>query len=602
MIEYLFLSNFWIFKSSFFLAIVFLFQWLFLRRKSAAFRHMIWVVGFVGVLSLPLLSFFVNHTASGIQIPVDGNIIFSRAIAQTSTGLTEQFKGHPGTANIAHNEAEANSNWLAKTNLKFWINAAWIFGIAVYLIRLVTESILLHFLYKRSKNGNRQLHELLDELSGIKPSKRQTKIVLSDHIDMPFTTGWSNSVIFIPTRIGQSEKQKQRLILLHELAHIERLDGLSTLLTQLACAVCWYNPLVWLAAKASKLDMEKACDDRVVRTTHHKYDYAGMMLDILEMSSLRPLRVQSRLALAHKNELKSRMTALLDDQIDRKRLGRHTLVSVTVIGLVALIGLAALRVVEEIPPKKQSTVDITQYLHQLENGTHEEQKYAAWALGTAETGLATDKLLQQLSHPNPEVRTMIVWALGELKVGKTLYPLLASAEDPVALVREMAAKSIGELENPAAIGTLKSLLVDDDIGVRTSAIWALGEIRTKESLTLVGQGLSDQALMVNKMALKVLSERKFQSSIPAIANLIDSEDEQLRVSATQALVQMRATSTYPYLIKALQDQSPTVRMQAVKGLGGIKDKKAAPVLIPLLQDPSIQVREMVVWALDELKI
>lgn len=55
------------------------------------------------------------------------------------------------------------------------------------------------------------------------------------------------------------------LALMHELCHQQARDNLWAILRNLCCAVQWFNPLVWLGARACRTDCELACDDRVTR-------------------------------------------------------------------------------------------------------------------------------------------------------------------------------------------------------------------------------------------------------------------------------------------------------------------------------------------------
>lgn len=80
-------------------------------------------------------------------------------------------------------------------------------------------------------------------------------------LETAFILGFLRPRIYIPmgTRYGRD------FILTHERGHIARGDHWWKLLGYLILAVHWYNPLVWVAYQLLCRDMERACDERVVR-------------------------------------------------------------------------------------------------------------------------------------------------------------------------------------------------------------------------------------------------------------------------------------------------------------------------------------------------
>ena len=58
-------------------------------------------------------------------------------------------------------------------------------------------------------------------------------------------------------------------------------------IAQLACAVYWFNPLVWFAAHQLRLERERACDDFVLVSGTSGADYATDLLEIACGSSAR---------------------------------------------------------------------------------------------------------------------------------------------------------------------------------------------------------------------------------------------------------------------------------------------------------------------------
>lgn len=72
-------------------------------------------------------------------------------------------------------------------------------------------------------------------------------------------------VIILPDSMVNDDEEKITFALRHEITHLKRGDHLVCLLLALLRAVYWFNPVVWLAAKLIKTDMEIACDNAAIR-------------------------------------------------------------------------------------------------------------------------------------------------------------------------------------------------------------------------------------------------------------------------------------------------------------------------------------------------
>ena len=96
-------------------------------------------------------------------------------------------------------------------------------------------------------------------------------------VETAFVWGVLRPRIYLPFGLSEDE---QRLVLLHERAHIRRGDHLSRLLAYAALCLHWFNPLVWAAFVLSGRDMETACDETVLEHAQEdiRADYAAALL------------------------------------------------------------------------------------------------------------------------------------------------------------------------------------------------------------------------------------------------------------------------------------------------------------------------------------
>jgi hypothetical protein len=141
--------------------------------------------------------------------------------------------------------------------------------------------------------------------------------------------------ILLPADADSWLSGRRTLVLLHELAHIKRLDTLTQLLAQVSTAVFWFHPGVWFAAREMRREREHACDDFVLDAGARASEYAHSLLQIA-----RPLvtgvPAAAALAMARKSELEGRLLAILDPRTDRRPASRIRLAMAS----VALVGLA----------------------------------------------------------------------------------------------------------------------------------------------------------------------------------------------------------------------------------------------------------------------
>lgn len=86
-----------------------------------------------------------------------------------------------------------------------------------------------------------------------------------DRIGTPLTYGLLRPVVLLPKGLDCDNTQELGYILLHEGAHIRHRDAWWKLLFAAALCVHWFNPLVWAMYVCAGRDLERCCDEAVIR-------------------------------------------------------------------------------------------------------------------------------------------------------------------------------------------------------------------------------------------------------------------------------------------------------------------------------------------------
>jgi beta-lactamase regulating signal transducer with metallopeptidase domain len=316
------------------------------RKASAATRHLIWFLGVVSLLCLPML----NSTQPSWQKPVwtistaasSGNQIslaLQLAPNAPSTPSAPSAQNSPDASNASASAGSSSSS----PKITAYFNAhwmlfgcfAWLAGVAVVLVRLAGGQ---YYRRKFSQSAqplqNAEWTGLLSDACKTLRLRRPVKLLQSADDVMPMTWGWLRPVVLLPAEAADWPEERRRIVLLHELAHVKRGDYLTQTIAQLVCALYWFNPLVWLAARQMCVEREGACDDLVLTGGCKASAYAGHLVEIAV--SFQHVPQMAAIAMARSSQLEDRIAAIVDTSRNRRLRSAAALAILALIGGIAI--------------------------------------------------------------------------------------------------------------------------------------------------------------------------------------------------------------------------------------------------------------------------
>jgi beta-lactamase regulating signal transducer with metallopeptidase domain len=241
-------------------------------------------------------------------------------------------------ANTVRDIVSPNTPWfgiLSDPKLLFgiWLTVAVVFAGWLAFGAMSVSRIIRRSRPLESQDWVSPLWEVADRLE----LDKAPRLVRSEDAKMPFACGLLHPTIVLPAECDSWTLDRRRAVLLHELAHVRRRDLVGHTVGRFACALYWFHPLVWTAAKRLRSESERACDDLALNCGARASDYAEHLLDIV--TGVRHHATPAvALAMARRKEFEGRMLAILDPELRRRGPSRRQTV-----GLVG--GLAALSLV-----------------------------------------------------------------------------------------------------------------------------------------------------------------------------------------------------------------------------------------------------------------
>ncbi len=225
--------------------------------------------------------------------------------------------------------------------------AIWMAGVLAVLGRLLVGLVAVAWMSRRTvRVVDAPWLPLAVELASELGITRRLTFLESPRASMPMASGIFKPSVLMPEDANRWPLERLRIVLLHELAHVKRRDCLTHVIVQLACALYWFNPLAWIAARHVRTERERACDDLVLACGTRGPDYAEELLEIARVmrgGRYPALLAGATLAMAHRSQLEGRLIAILDPKVPRAAVSRLR-TALTAVGVAcALAPLAAMQ-------------------------------------------------------------------------------------------------------------------------------------------------------------------------------------------------------------------------------------------------------------------
>jgi HEAT repeat protein/Zn-dependent protease with chaperone function len=615
-----------------------------LGRAPAAARHIVWSLSVAALLLLPATSWLpwrlelpmlgTARDALGVSVtqPVVNTSRSSSIEAQNDAPAAPDaaaLRADPpadidaSTPNLTTPQTQATPGFVATMIDRLGTPAAilitlWLAGSLWMLARLAIGVAGVRSMIRRSEPATGdEWDEILERAQKSIGGRVIARTVISDHAAMPFTYGLVRPTIVLPASAEAWTTDRRRSVLLHELAHVRRHDLITNAVVQLACAVYWFHPLVWLAARRVRIEAERSCDALVVGTGTLPSEYAGDLLEIARtMRSSATAAVA--LAMARRSDFEGRLLAILAPDS-----GRNVLTAARAVLVALSFAAPAAAVAAAVPPgaatpnaviseatstESESNTVASQKHPNLAEHVPEPPKVEAPSAAQAPSpatqsrDAAVPGLISVLKDESAAVRLASVQALEQLQDPRAIDALIDVMKgDADARVREAAASALGSIDSQRAVPGLIAALGSERVtAVRAKIVWALGEIEDPRAVDALSAALKDQAAEVRQQAVWALGEIGSAEAVPALIPMLRDSDAELRKQVAQALGEIENVDAVPALSAATKDSDAGVREQAVQALGQIENVKGLPALVAALNDDVVEVRRSAVEAIGDI--
>jgi beta-lactamase regulating signal transducer with metallopeptidase domain len=282
-------------------------------RSSAATRHFTWACAIAIAALLPIATIVTPRWSVTAPAPLARLASTTRLDAVPSTNPSVATTERTGLDSTLRPK-DPRPVGLPPSMIATWI---WIAGAVVVFCYVVIGHFAAWRLYRTTRRIRNSWIQDAEQLTRQLRFNRASCVVESAQVSVPVVLHLWRPIIVMPEAAAQWPWARIQAVLLHELAHIKRNDLHIQSLTQLVCAVYWFNPLIWLAVHQLRLERERACDDCVLMCGTSGADYATHLFEIARADSTLASTPFAIGLAVHRSQLEQRLVAILNPRTPR---------------------------------------------------------------------------------------------------------------------------------------------------------------------------------------------------------------------------------------------------------------------------------------------
>jgi beta-lactamase regulating signal transducer with metallopeptidase domain len=273
-------------------------------KRSAAERSLIGHLGLLALIALPVATLLMPAW----------NPLPTSTLAAAPVAHIPVLAADTAFSPVA-STASATATWTLPSvgEIAVWL---YLLPLGILLLTMVVAVVRLGAMHRRANVlVNPSWQAALAMAQRRMGFKHGTALLVSEELRSPVSWGVMRPIILLNEQAVSATAEAEAIIA-HELAHVARLDWAKLLISRVACALFWFNPLVWRLARECHQLREEAADDAVLLSEVDGADYASLLVNAARHDN-NALLIAAHGVAPGKDSLKRRITRVLDADLAR---------------------------------------------------------------------------------------------------------------------------------------------------------------------------------------------------------------------------------------------------------------------------------------------
>lgn len=328
-------------ESTAIIIVVFLVQFF---SHNVAWRKAIWQMGVIGVLILVFCE--MSGLGQGAMMVAFGNARDEHQGTVRITLVSSVASTSEESSNVGQPiKAMEQTQTVVEKSVR-WPGVIWCIGSIFVLLRMgIAHGMFLFLYFRRTGERDDLLEKRVQKIKKKLGIQQTVKCISISELSSPIVFGVNKQCVALPSDFTRNYSEPhQDAILTHELAHLAAHDPGWFLLTDIAVAFLWWNPLLWMVRRRLQLLSELAADEATALLNDGPKSLAECLVRLARDVTVQPKWAWMGVSGGFRSDLGRRVRRLLvlERQETLPRPGKGVKVMTALFlftGIIALSGL-----------------------------------------------------------------------------------------------------------------------------------------------------------------------------------------------------------------------------------------------------------------------